>query len=161
MNTDVLYMDRVSDGLQQTNGRVQDGGQLASRGACEARSTLDEWVHCAEAFFCFVLLQSHSSSANSSVDQATKTKRAKGQGSGSEEQPPPSAAWLPEVAAQCVSWGKSLHRPCFLATGTHSGLVRVDWVEGPLDQYAADFGVLTALGSRAWGQHQQPVVVVE
>lgn len=42
-----------------------------------------------------------------------------------------TGAWLPEVGVLSSSWGKSLHRPCLLASGTHCGLVRVDWVEGP------------------------------
>lgn len=51
-----------------------------------------------------------------------------------------------EVATQCVSWGKSIHRPLMLATGTNSGLVRVDWVEGPLGE---DFGVEPVLETPA------------
>jgi transcription factor C subunit 6 len=42
----------------------------------------------------------------------------------------PSGAWPGHVAIHCVAWHPSLRRAPLLASGTASGLARVDWVEG-------------------------------
>jgi transcription factor C subunit 6 len=42
----------------------------------------------------------------------------------------PSGAWPGHVAVHCVAWHPSLRRAPLLASGTASGLARVDWVEG-------------------------------
>ncbi|ORY81743.1 WD40-repeat-containing domain protein [Leucosporidium creatinivorum] len=41
-----------------------------------------------------------------------------------------TGAWAPEINVSRVCWHPSLNRACLLASGTVSGLVRVDWVEG-------------------------------
>jgi transcription factor C subunit 6 len=42
----------------------------------------------------------------------------------------PSGAWPGHVGVHCVAWHPSLRRAPLLASGTASGLARVDWVEG-------------------------------
>lgn len=45
-----------------------------------------------------------------------------------------SAAWMPEVGVHKVVWNCAggLKEAGWLASGTASGLVRVDWIEGKL-----------------------------
>ncbi|KAK4051066.1 hypothetical protein OIO90_004806 [Microbotryomycetes sp. JL221] len=41
-----------------------------------------------------------------------------------------SGAWSPGVGVTTVAWHPNLQRACLLASGTASGVVRIDWLEG-------------------------------
>lgn len=48
---------------------------------------------------------------------------------GSAKVPRPFATWSPQVGLLTTVWHPSLELNCLLATGTASGLGRVDWVD--------------------------------
>jgi transcription factor C subunit 6 len=59
-------------------------------------------------------------------------QRASGKDNASKTQKNSTAltigAWRPEVGIHCVSWCKSIRRAGLLASGSASGLVRIDFV---------------------------------
>lgn len=48
-----------------------------------------------------------------------------------------TAAWAPEQGVLCSDWHTSIDRCALLATGTASGLGRIDWAEGTAQAAAA------------------------
>lgn len=43
-----------------------------------------------------------------------------------------AGGWAECVGVHRVAWNRSIRRACMLASGTASGLARIDWIEGGL-----------------------------